>query len=111
MTAIATQQQRQLTPKAVLDVAQKVMMAINAKSSDYSEGEPFPVEISELFLYSSDGINVQLVFQFLGNECVLSETEIALEHQGKMVVLKEPLRRNALEFLILRLKTMRELGF
>lgn len=80
-------------------------------SPDYLMSEPFPVEISELFLYSPDGEKVLLVFQFLGNECVLSENDIALEHNNQIVVLKEPLLNRALEFLVMRIRTLRDLGF
>lgn len=100
-----------LTPASVLVAMHHAMMQAAESSPEYETSEPFPVEISELFLYSPDGETVLLVFQFLGNECVLSENEIALEHNGQIVVLREPLLTRALEFLVMRLRTLRELGF
>lgn len=102
---------QKLTPKIVLAAMQKTMMKVMESDPDYAMSEPFPVEVSELFLYSPDGFKVLLVFQFLGNECVLSDTDIALEHNGEVVVLKEPLLMRALEFLAMRIRTLRDLGF
>jgi hypothetical protein len=106
-----TQASPKLTPRVVLAAAQKAMMQITASNDDYATDEPFPIEISELFLYSPDGEKVLLVFQFLGNECVLSERDIALEYNGEVVVLKEPILTRALEFLVMRIRTLRDLGF
>ena len=90
---------------------QKAMMQTVDGNPDYAMNEPFPIEISELFLYSPDGDKVLLVFQFLGNECVLSERDIALEQNGEVVILKEPFLMRALEFLVMRIRTLRDLGF
>lgn len=111
MNAESTQASPRLTPKVVLAAMQKAMMQAVDGNPDYAMSEPFPIEISELFLYSPDGAKVLLVFQFLGNECVLSDQDIALEHNGQVVVLKEPLLMRALEFLVMRIRTLRDLGF
>lgn len=111
MNAEATQASKKLTPRVVLAAMQKAMMQAVEGNPEYAMSEPFPIEISELFLYSPDGAKVLLVFQFLGNECVLSENDIALEHNGQIVVLKSPLLQRALEFLVMRIRTLRDLGF
>lgn len=100
-----------LTPKIVLAAVQKAMMQTVEGNPEYLTSEPFPIEISELFLYSPDGDKVLLVFQFLGNECVLSDKDIAIEHNGDVVVLNSQLLTRALEFLVMRIRTLRELGF
>lgn len=111
MNAESKQAAPRLTPRNVLSAMQKAMMQVVDSNPDYAMSEPFPIDISELFLYSPDGSKVLLVFQFLGNECVLSENDIALEHKGQIVVLKEPLLMRALEFLVMRIRTLRDLGF
>jgi len=105
------QAQPKLTPRAVLAAAQQAMMEAVDGHPDYASNEPFPIEISELFLYSPDGTSALLVFQFLGNECVLSENEVAVEDAaGEIMVLEDPFLFRALEFLVMRIRTLKAIG-
>jgi len=104
------QGQPKLTPSMVLMAMQRSLMAINESDSDYEDSEPFPIEVTELFLYSPDGATVLLVFPFLGQDFVLSETEISTERDGQVVVLNDPLKTKVLEYLIFRIKLLRSLS-
>jgi len=102
------QRQITLTTGMVLLAMQRLLQEINEKESDFIP-EPFPVEISELFLYSPDGENVYLVFSFLGQDFVLSEDSISVESEGEILIINDPLRTKILEFLALRMKLLRDL--
>jgi len=102
--------QQKLTPSLVLAAMQRTLQAINEKDPDYEMSEPFPIEITELFLYSPDGASVVLVFSFLGQDFVLSEDEISVEKDGQVLVINDPLKTKILEFLVFRIKLLRELA-
>jgi hypothetical protein len=104
------QRQQKLTPSVVLMAMQRTLQAINEKDPDYEMSEPFPIEISELFLYSPDGANVLLVFPFLGQDFVLSETEISVENDGQVLVINDPLKTKILEYLVLRMRMLKDLA-
>ncbi len=104
------QSQQKLTTSMVLMAMQKTLQLINEKDPDYEMSEPFPIEITELFLYSPDGASVMLVFPFLGQDFVLSETEISTETDGQVYVLNDPLKQKVLEYLVYRVKLLRELS-
>lgn len=104
------QEKPKLTPALVLMTMQKSLQRLVETSDTYDLSEPFPIEITELFLYSPDGAQVLLVFPFLGQDFVLSETEIATERNGEVVVINDPLKQKILEYLILRLKIIRDLS-
>lgn len=99
---------RQLTPSMVLMAIQRILMAISQKDSDYEASEPFPIELTELFLYSPDGASVYLVFPFLGQDFVLSETEITVENEGQIMIINDPLKTRILEYLIFRMKLLKD---
>lgn len=103
-------ERQQLSTSAVLMAMQKSLQRLNELSEDFDSSEPFPVEVTELFLYSPDGAQVLLVFPFLGQDFVLSESEIATERNGEVVVIQDPLKRKILEYLVLRLKIIRDLS-
>lgn len=104
------QRQQKLTPSVVLMAMQRTLQAINEKEEDYEMSEPFPVEISELFLYSPDGLSVLLVFPFLGQDFVLSETEISVESNGQVLVINDPLKTKILEYLVFRMRMLKDLA-
>lgn len=99
-----------LTTGKVLTAMQKVLTDLKSKDSDYEESEPFPVEVTELFLYSPDMKSVLLVFPFLGQDFVLSEDEISTEVENEVVSINEPLKSKILEFLVFRIKLVRDLS-
>jgi len=108
--AQSEQDRPKLTPSLVLMTMQKALQRLNEESEEYDLSEPFPIEITELFLYSPDGVQVLLVFPFLGQDFVLSETEISTERNGEVVVINDPLKQKILEYLVLRLKIVKDLS-
>lgn len=104
------QSQRRLTPSAVLMAMQGTLQMINERDPDYELSEPFPIELTELFLFSPDGAQTLLVFPFLGQDFVLSEKEITVEKDGQVLVINDPLKGKILEYLVFRLKLLKELA-